>query len=104
MLKLRVITALILAPLVLLAIFAVPHTVTAAVLGVLVLLGAWEWSAFPGFKRRSTRILYLLVFAALLSTLWRIGEAAGQLDVILLAAVVWWGVGPGWGGVRGGRG
>lgn len=100
MLKLRVITALILAPLVLLAIFAVPHAITAAVLAVLVLLGAWEWSAFPGFKRIPTRALYVLLFAALLGTLWRIGEDAAQLEAILLAAVVWWAVALGWVALR----
>ena len=26
-----------------------PHAVTVAVLALLVLAGAWEWSAFPGF-------------------------------------------------------
>jgi len=99
MLKLRVITALVLAPLVLLAIFAVPHSVTAAVVAGLVLLGAWEWSALPGFKRAATRILYTLFIGAILATLWRIGESSRQLDFILLVAVVWWVVALAWVGL-----
>lgn len=90
MLKLRVITALILAPLVLLAIFSVPHPVTAAVLGVLVVLGAWEWSAFPGFKRPSVRLLYTLAIAGSLSVLWWVGVASRELDFLLPLAVLWW--------------
>jgi phosphatidate cytidylyltransferase len=90
MLKLRVITALILAPLVLSAIFFVPHPVTAAVLGVLVVLGAWEWSAFPGFTRASTRLAYAALVGAATLALWLIGVDDTALDVILLLAVLWW--------------
>jgi phosphatidate cytidylyltransferase len=90
MLKLRVITALILAPLVLGSIFFVPHVVSAAVLGLLVVLGAWEWSAFPGFKRWSARLLYTALIGAGLLVLWQVGVGDQQLDVILLLSVLWW--------------
>ena len=49
MLRQRVITALVLGLLVILVVLAVPHPITVAVLSLLVLAGAWEWSAFPGF-------------------------------------------------------
>jgi phosphatidate cytidylyltransferase len=91
MLKLRVITALILAPLVLLAIFSVPHSVSAAVLGGLVVLGAWEWSAFPRFERRATRVAYTVLVGAATLALWQLGVDKPQFDPVLLAAVGWWG-------------
>jgi phosphatidate cytidylyltransferase len=90
MLKLRVITALIIAPLILLAIFSVPHPVTAAVLGVLVVLGAWEWSAFAGFKGSSARLVYTVLMGAATGALWQFGVDEPQFDLILLAAVAWW--------------
>jgi phosphatidate cytidylyltransferase len=90
MLKLRVITALILAPLVLLSIFAVPHAVTAAVLALLVMLGTWEWSAFPGFKSTAVRCGYTLLMGVFLVLLWRSGEASEHWDRVLLLAVPWW--------------
>ena len=96
MLKLRVITALILAPLVLGAIFLVPHVVSAAVLGVLVVLGAWEWSAFPGFKHWSARLLYTALIGAGVLVLWQVGVDKQQLDLVLLLSVVWWGLAFAW--------
>src|ERR1043165_3154756 len=90
MLKLRVITALVLAPLVLLAIFAVPHQVTAAVLAVLVVLGAWEWAAFPGLQSPLARVLYSVGVAAAVAALWYLGTHNPQLDWILLIAALWW--------------
>jgi phosphatidate cytidylyltransferase len=96
MLKLRVITALILAPLVLGSIFFVPHVVSAAVLGILVVLGAWEWSAFPGLKHWSTRLLYTVLIGAGLLVLWEVGVGSQRLDSILLLSVLWWGLALAW--------
>ena len=45
MLRERVITALILAALVLMVIFWLPHVATMAALALLVIGAAWEWSA-----------------------------------------------------------
>jgi phosphatidate cytidylyltransferase len=90
MLRQRVITALVLAPLVLLVIFAVPDTLTMAVLALLVLAGAWEWSAFPGFTQHSARWGYVVVIAAALAAVWRFGPDRGELDTLIYAALVWW--------------
>jgi phosphatidate cytidylyltransferase len=90
MLRQRVITALILAPLVLLAILAVPHVVTVAVLALLVLAGAWEWSAFTGFTRRSARVGYVTLVFACLVVAWYVGADHGSLDPLLYAALLWW--------------
>jgi phosphatidate cytidylyltransferase len=90
MLRQRVITALVLAPLVLLVIFWLPHVATAAVLAVLVLAGAWEWSAFAGFTRYSAKLLYSGFVGSCLAALWLFGEQRGELDRLLDAAVVWW--------------
>lgn len=90
MLRLRVITALLLAPLVLLVILWVPHDYTAGALGLLVLAGAWEWSAFPGFTHSAVRFIYVAVVAACMAALWWFGVSQGQLDAVLSAAVLWW--------------
>jgi hypothetical protein len=55
MLRERVITALLLVPLVLVVIFWLPHAATMAALGLLVIGAAWEWSAFPRFTQYSAR-------------------------------------------------
>jgi phosphatidate cytidylyltransferase len=90
MLRQRVITALILAPLVLLVILWVPHPITAAVLSLLVVAGAWEWSAFPGFTQYSARLAYVAFIAACVTAAWFIGIFNTQLDLLLYAALAWW--------------
>jgi len=90
MLRQRVITALVLAPFVFLVILGVPHSITAAVLSLLVLAGAWEWSAFPGFTQHSARLGYVAFIAACVAAAWSIGVDNAQLDLLLYAALAWW--------------
>jgi phosphatidate cytidylyltransferase len=90
MLRLRVITALLLAPLALLVILWIPHDYTAGVLALLVLAGAWEWSGFLGFTHRAVRFVYVAVVGACLTALWWFGVRQGQLDAVLDAALLWW--------------
>jgi phosphatidate cytidylyltransferase len=63
MLRARVLTALGLALLLVVAILLCPPRVTAGVLGVILLIGAWEWSAFLGVATlsRAGYVLLLLV-------------------------------------------
>ena len=56
MLRQRIITALILAALVLAAMFLLPTNITAAIITLLMLAGAWEWAAFPGLKHPAARL------------------------------------------------
>jgi phosphatidate cytidylyltransferase len=90
MLRQRVITALILAPFVFLVILWVPHPITAAVLSLLVLAGAWEWSAFPGFTQHSARLAYVAFIAACVVATWYAGVDDAQADLLLYAALAWW--------------
>lgn len=90
MLRLRVITALLLAPLALLVILWIPHDYTAGVLALLVMAGAWEWAAFPGFTHAAARAAYVAVLGACMAALWWFGVSQGQLDAVLNAALLWW--------------
>ncbi len=90
MLRQRVITALVLAPFVLLVILWVPHPVTVAVLAMLVAAGAWEWSAFPGFTHQLTRFGYVAFIAACVALAWYAGAESARTDLVLDAALVWW--------------
>lgn len=85
MLKQRILTALILLPLVLGAIFflATPWFALAMVLPVAI--GAWEWSNIMGLKSQSSRVLFTaLVVAALALEYWLC------LDSVLYLAAAWW--------------
>ncbi|WP_116812929.1 phosphatidate cytidylyltransferase [Steroidobacter cummioxidans] len=90
MLRQRVITALVLAPFVLLVILWVPHPITAAILALLVAAGAWEWSAFPGFTHRSTRWAYVAFIAACVVLAWYLGVDSVESNLLLHASLVWW--------------
>jgi phosphatidate cytidylyltransferase len=90
MLRERVITALLLAPLVLLVIFWVPHAVTMAALALLVIGAAWEWSAFPRFTQYSARALYVAVVAACIAATWWFGVQRDEIDRLVHIALLWW--------------
>ena len=90
MLRERVITALILAALVLLVIFLLPHAATMAALALLVVAAAWEWSAFPRFTQHSARIFYVaFVAACVAATLW-FGVEREEMDRLIQMALLWW--------------
>lgn len=90
MLRERVITALILAALVLVVIFTLPHVATMAALALLVVAAAWEWSAFPRFTRHSARIVYVAVVAACVAGTWWFGVERIEITRLLHAALIWW--------------
>ena len=98
MFKQRVITALILAPLALMAVFYLPLSGFAVFISAAFLLGAWEWSGFCGLPNKTTRAVYVgltgFVFAVLywqlpVQAVWPI-EANVLLSGLLLAGVTWW--------------
>ncbi|MEO3679493.1 phosphatidate cytidylyltransferase [Rheinheimera fenheensis] len=98
MFKQRVITALVLAPLALAAVFYLPLAGFAVFISVAFLLGAWEWSGFCGLPNRASRAVYVLLTAVILTLLyWQLPVQASWpietnvlLSSLLLAGVAWW--------------
>ena len=58
----------------------------------LVLAGAWEWSAFPGFTDYSARLTYVAFVGICLVATWYVGVDNGRSDLMLYAALAWWGL------------
>ena len=96
MLRQRIITALALGPVALAVIFLLPHGAMTAVLTLLVIAGAWEWSAFPGFTQNLARVAYVVLIAAGIGVTWFLGDNGTDLDAVLYAAVLWWLIALGW--------
>ena len=69
-LKQRLLTALILIPLVIWGVFALSTPVLALVLAVAMLWAAWEWSALAGIQSKPQRGAYLLLHATGLCGVW----------------------------------
>jgi phosphatidate cytidylyltransferase len=93
--KKRVATASVLAVL-LIVVLWLGARVTVAALTLVVLAGAWEWSAFLRVSRLWQRLLYVAVVAALLPLVWRYTEEAYGLRLVLQVAVAWWIIALGW--------
>jgi len=96
LLKYRIITAWILIPIVIAALFLLPPVGFAVVTIVVCMLAAWEWGQFSGFASRSQR-LWLAILCGLLLTamMWSL-PAYQQLDHLALVngslwfSLAWW--------------
>ncbi|HID45364.1 MAG TPA: phosphatidate cytidylyltransferase [Chromatiaceae bacterium] len=75
MLKARLLTALILAPLAISAVLALPTPWFALLLGVIVLGGVWELGNLSGVESVPVRLLLVMIFAAIL---WAMYAARGM--------------------------
>lgn len=85
----RVLTAVILAPLVILAILWLPTIVFGGLLGVILLSGLWEWTRMIGFRKRRFRLIVLAVNALAMLALHFLLPLSGWLWLIYLG-VAWW--------------
>lgn len=101
MLKQRVITALVLAIIFIVALFGLPAGYFSFFVGTIVLIGAWEWACLAGFPARWQRALYaLFILVVLLVASFYLGfegEASPNLDAdaireLLIAGCIWWAI------------
>jgi phosphatidate cytidylyltransferase len=86
----RLVTALALGVLLIGALLYFPPLVAGSILGLIVLIGAWEWSAFLGAQRPAARLAYVLVIAAL-GLLGRVyAFDAAHFLLLMGVSLVWW--------------
>ncbi len=96
MLKYRIITALILIPIVIAALFLLPPLGFAIVTLAVCMLAAWEWGQLSGFSSRSQRVWlailcgFLLVAMMLSLPAYRQSVHLPQVTMTLWASLVWW--------------
>jgi phosphatidate cytidylyltransferase len=103
MLRQRVITALVLLVLFLLALFLLPGAGWAALVIVMVLQGASEWSKLAGFSHRNAHLFWWLTLAMMLALFMfdTFHPVPGQqawlhMTVYLLSALLWLAIVPIW--------
>lgn len=91
--KQRVVTAVIALLALSLVLFVIPAPAALFVIAVVMLAGAWEWSAFLGVSSRNGRIAYVVLIAALLAAVTYLAiDASLILKVSLLCwilALIW---------------
>jgi len=91
MLKQRVITASILAPLVVWAVLESPTPYLALVFGVLIVQGGWEWSGFMKLASTALRVSYpAVVGGALLAVWFFVDWNSSDWLVLPVLSLFWW--------------
>lgn len=89
MLKQRIITASVLAPIVLAGVFFLPVQGFAIFFGVVVMLGAWEWAALSQLSTSFQRISYSMVFVPLLLVCGYYFDSSLVRSISYVAMVFW---------------
>lgn len=90
MLKQRIITALILAPLALWGIWSLSSANLSLILGVIFTLGAWEWSRLVGLENYAARIAYSALFPISFYFLYPLLQQGNWPLMVLVIALMWW--------------
>jgi phosphatidate cytidylyltransferase len=88
MLKTRVITAVAALVVVGIVLFAIPPLYAEFIIGLLILAGAWEWSALIDSKKTVLRVAYTAIVAACLVAAH--AASADQAKLIFEIACLWW--------------
>jgi phosphatidate cytidylyltransferase len=99
MLKQRILTALLLAPLALLAILFLPIEGFKYIVAGVILLGAYEWANMSGITARIFKgwfavfigvLLALLIFSVEADNIWVQGELNAIYFFVLQISAIWW--------------
>lgn len=85
----RVISAVFIAALLLLAVLWLPAAWSVVALTLILLAAAWEWSAFINV-RPAARLLFLVVLAGICALWWQFSASGQGLRLLLWAAFGWW--------------
>lgn len=88
--KARVLTALAVIPVILAVLFLLPRKGVISLLGLLLLIAAWEWSGFIGVRNIASRVAYALVVGALMVVLWPWSNSEPNLALLLWLTLAWW--------------
>lgn len=85
----RVLTALILFPLAVYGILFLENDAFALVVGIIMLLGAYEWAGFAQFPSRLAKLAFVVIVATSIYSLWLMNFAISS-DVMNTTAGIFW--------------
>lgn len=89
--RVRVIAAVVMAPVAIAALLWLPSPWLAAALAALMMAGLWEWTALAGVTSRPARVAYLAANAILMAALvWGAGRGLFTLKLVSLVGALWW--------------
>ncbi|WP_455234017.1 phosphatidate cytidylyltransferase [Thiogranum longum] len=90
MLKQRVISALILVPLVVLSVLKLNTAGFALLTAFAVTLAAWEWGPLIPLNSVAMRVAYLVSTVVLLAAAWYVADSEIVVNAVLWLAMGWW--------------
>ena len=90
MLRTRILTAAVLACLLLAGLFLLPASWAVFGFGAVFVIGAWEWGGFGALHGLTSRTAYAAGVGTLLLFTWRWSADREHLLLLLNAACVWW--------------
>jgi phosphatidate cytidylyltransferase len=86
----RIITALILLPLVILGVLKLDSEAFALIIGFIILLGGTEWCRMAGIRKRAHQVLFLALLALALWVSWLNLDDGDFLRPLLWLGLAWW--------------
>lgn len=86
----RVLTALVLLPLLLGAIFGLSTPFLYLAFCVVGVLAAWEWCGFMAVVRIPSRLMFAALMAAVLAAVWWLTHGAADATLPALLSLLWW--------------
>ena len=92
MLRTRILTAAVLACVLLAGLFLLSPPWAVLAFGAVFTIGAWEWGVFGALRGMAPRLLYAAGVALMLLLAWRWSAASAHLLLLLGAACAWWAV------------
>jgi phosphatidate cytidylyltransferase len=92
MLRTRILTAAVLACLLLAGLFLLPPPWTVLAFGAVFTVGAWEWAGFGALRGSAARLAYAAGVAVLLAAAWQWTAVPEHLLLLLGAACGWWAI------------
>ncbi|WP_455366040.1 phosphatidate cytidylyltransferase [Kaarinaea lacus] len=91
MLKLRLITAAILIPVVVASVLWLTQAQFAIFFAVFAVVGGWEWSRFIGLRQPVMRVSYAALVAIVILNCWFfVVDNPDRVMAVLIVAIVWW--------------
>ena len=89
MLRTRLISAIVMIPLVIYGVLYLSTDVFMLVLAAILLAGAWEWGRLAGLQTVTARLAYMVIMAGLFWTAFQLGLEVIAMPLLLLACA-WW--------------
>jgi phosphatidate cytidylyltransferase len=86
----RILTAFGLVAVLALVLVVLPQDFALLALGVLILLGAWEWARLAGFSSMAARAAYTAACAAAMAGLWEATGAHADFERVMTVTMLGW--------------